>query len=138
MRAFTRPPFRLLARSPLIETPPIGPSLRRYINAAMLVETHVHAPDAMLALLKRMERAAGRRTRQRWGARPLDLDIILWNGGAWRSNGLIIPHSAFRQRDFVLTPLHAVAPRWRDPISGFSIAQLQARLKKPKKLRKAG
>ncbi len=137
MQAFTQPPFRLLARSPIIETPPIGPSLRRYANAAMLVETNAYAPDAMLALLKQMERSAGRRTRQRWGARPLDLDIILWNGGRWRSRALLIPHGAFRARDFVLTPLHAITPCWRDPISGYSIAQLQARLKKPKKLRKA-
>ncbi|MGE4430457.1 MAG: 2-amino-4-hydroxy-6-hydroxymethyldihydropteridine diphosphokinase [Sphingobium sp.] len=138
IEAFSRPPFRLIARSPLWETPPVGPSLRRYANAALLVETAGHAPDAMLKRMKAMERVAGRRTRQRWGARPLDLDIILWNGGAWASPGLVIPHTAFRQRDFVLLPLNHIASNWRDPISGHSIAHLLARLKKPKKLRKCG
>lgn len=136
--AFSRPPFRLIARSPILETPPIGPSLRRYANAALLVETSVHGPDAMLRLVKAMERAAGRRTRQRWGARPLDLDLILWSGGAWASPGLVIPHTAFRQRDFVLVPLNHIAADWRDPISGLSIAHLLARFKKPRKLCKGG
>ena len=138
IEALSRPPFRLLARSPIIETPPIGPSLRRYANAAILIETDAHAPEDMLVLLKRMERAAGRRTRQRWGARPLDLDIALWSGGTWTSRALTIPHPAFRTRDFVLAPLRAIAADWRDPVSGRSIAQLLARLKKPKKFRKSG
>lgn len=136
MTALSRPPFRLLARSPIIETPPIGPSLRRYANAAILIEADAHAPAEMLALLKRMERAAGRRPRRRWGARPLDLDIVLWSGGCWTSRLLTIPHPAFRARDFVLLPLRSVAPHWRDPVSGRTVTQLLARLKKPKALRK--
>ncbi|OYW82905.1 MAG: 2-amino-4-hydroxy-6-hydroxymethyldihydropteridine diphosphokinase [Sphingobium sp. 32-64-5] len=135
---FSRPPFRLIARSPILETPPIGPSRRRYANAALLVEAPDHSPDAMLKRLKAMERAAGRRTRQRWGARPLDLDIVLWSGGAWASPGLVIPHTAFRERDFVLIPLSHIVPDWRDPISGQTIAHLLAQFKKPKKLSKSG
>lgn len=136
MAALSRPPFRLLARSPIIGTPPIGPSLRRYANAAILIEADDHAPAEMLALLKRMERTAGRRPRRRWGARPLDLDIVLWNGGRWTGRALTIPHPAYRARDFVLIPLRTIAPRWRDPVSGHTVTQLLARLKKPKAWRK--
>jgi 2-amino-4-hydroxy-6-hydroxymethyldihydropteridine diphosphokinase len=58
----------------------------------------------------------------------IDLDIILWSGGAWGEKGLTVPHAAFRERDFVLRPLLAIVPAWRDPVSGLSVRQLAARL----------
>uniref|UniRef100_UPI0015771B8A 2-amino-4-hydroxy-6- hydroxymethyldihydropteridine diphosphokinase n=1 Tax=Sphingomonas bacterium TaxID=1895847 RepID=UPI0015771B8A len=73
-------------------------------------------------------RAFGRRRGRRWGARVLDLDIVLWSGGSWRSPGLTIPHPAFRDRRFVLDPMVALAPRWRDPVTGLTIRQLAAQL----------
>ena len=66
------------------------------------------------------------------GARVLDLDIVLWSGGAWGSPGVTIPHPAFAQRDFVLHPAAAIAPGWRDPITGRTIAQLRSRLTRPR------
>ncbi|MBA3837305.1 MAG: 2-amino-4-hydroxy-6-hydroxymethyldihydropteridine diphosphokinase, partial [Zymomonas sp.] len=90
-----------------------------------IVETN-EAPDALLARLKAIERGLGRRRGQRWGARVIDIDIILWSGGAWASPDLTIPHPAFRLRGFVLRPLAQIAPRWRDPVSGRTIRQLVA------------
>ncbi len=58
----------------------------------------------------------------------LDLDIILWERGPWASPGLIVPHPAFRERRFVLAPATAVAPAWRDPVTGLTLRQLRARL----------
>jgi 2-amino-4-hydroxy-6-hydroxymethyldihydropteridine diphosphokinase len=58
----------------------------------------------------------------------LDLDIILWSGGAWREPGLLVPHAEFRGRHFVLEPIAELAPRWRDPITGASMRQLLHRL----------
>jgi 2-amino-4-hydroxy-6-hydroxymethyldihydropteridine diphosphokinase len=84
----------------------------------------------MLAWCKRLEREAGRRRGRRWGARVLDLDLLLWSGGRWRSPGLTVPHPAFRDRAFVLEPLARVAPGWRDPVSGRSVRQLAARLRR--------
>lgn len=92
---------------------------------AAIVETD-EAPGALLARLKAIEAAFGRRRGQCWGARVIDLDIILWSGGAWASPGLTIPHPAFRGRDFVLRPLAQIAPGWRDPVSGRTIRQLVA------------
>jgi 2-amino-4-hydroxy-6-hydroxymethyldihydropteridine diphosphokinase len=118
----------LEAIAPVVDTAPLGPAPRRYANCAALVGAGL-APEAMLALLQRIERAFGRRRRgARWRARPLDLDIVLWSGGAWRTAKLTIPHPAFRQRPFVLAPAAAVAPRWRDPATGLTLAQLAARL----------
>ena len=117
------------ARSPIITTAPIGPSQRCFANAAMVLDSE-YDPSALLSALKRMEREFGRRKGQRWGQRVLDLDIILWSGGRYQSVNLIIPHREFRQRDFVLGPSAHIAPNWRDPVSGLSIAQLTARLSK--------
>ena len=77
--------------------------------------------------MKALERAYGRRPGRRWGPRVLDLDIILWSGGAWGERRLTVPHPRFRERDFVLVPLVQVAPGWRDPVSGLSVRQLAAR-----------
>jgi 2-amino-4-hydroxy-6-hydroxymethyldihydropteridine diphosphokinase len=119
---------RVTASAPVIETDPIGPSIRRYATSAAVIETDLE-PDALLALLKRIERAFGRRPGgQRWRARVIDLDIVLWSGGAYGSADLTIPHPLFRERAFVLAPALAVAPDWRDPLTGATVRQLHARL----------
>ena len=118
----------VLAAAPVIGTDPIGPSLRRYANSAALVETALD-PPAMLALAKRIEGEFGRKSGgQRWTSRVLDLDLVLWSGGAFAAPALTIPHPLFRERAFVLTPAARIAPLWRDPVTGLSLRQLHARL----------
>ncbi|PZQ20393.1 MAG: 2-amino-4-hydroxy-6-hydroxymethyldihydropteridine diphosphokinase [Sphingopyxis macrogoltabida] len=117
--------------SAIIDSAPLGPSRRRYANAVALVASPL-APDAMLERLQAIERAFGRRLGQRWGTRTLDLDILLWSGGAWSDGGLTIPHAAMADRDFVLAPLASVAPRWRHPLAQRSVRHLLARLRRPK------
>ena len=118
------------AVSKIRTTPALGPAGRSFANAAAIVESRLD-PDALLAELKAIERAFGRRPGRRWGPRVLDLDIILWSGGAWGGPGPIVPHPAFRARAFVLQPLAEIAPAWRDPISGATMRQLLARLTAP-------
>ncbi|WP_234024907.1 2-amino-4-hydroxy-6-hydroxymethyldihydropteridine diphosphokinase [Tsuneonella amylolytica] len=119
------------AVSPVIESAPLGPSHRRYANAAARVATGL-APEALLDVLQGIESDFGRRRRgQRWSARVLDLDIALWSGGPWASETLILPHPEFRRRAFVLGPAAAVAPGWRDPLTGLTVRHLQARLTRP-------
>ena len=113
--------------SPIVGSAPVGPSTRRFANAAALVETD-EAPPALLARLKRVEAAFGRRRGRRWGARVLDLDIVLWSGGRWRERRLTVPHPAFRERVFVLAPMAALVPDWRDPVTGVTVRQLALRL----------
>ena len=117
----------VLARSPVIDTPPLGAAQRRFANAAVVVESE-YDPPAMLAGLKRMEREFGRRRGRRWGDRVIDLDIVLWSAGAWQSTDLSIPHREFRKRAFVLGPASAIARDWRDPVTGLSLAHLNRRL----------
>ncbi|WP_066487724.1 MULTISPECIES: 2-amino-4-hydroxy-6-hydroxymethyldihydropteridine diphosphokinase [Sphingomonas] len=113
--------------SPIIVSAPLGPSTRTFANAAVLIRSTV-PPPALLDRLKAIERDFGRRRGRRWGERVIDLDIVLWSGGTWRSPTLTIPHPAFRMRDFVLRPMAAIAPRWRDPRTARTVRQLHARL----------
>lgn len=113
--------------APIAWSAPLGPSIRRYANTVALVRSDA-TPADLLRELKAIERRFGRRRGRRWGARVIDLDIILWSGGAHVAPGLAIPHPAFAARSFVLAPLLRLAPGWRDPISGLTIRQLHARL----------
>ena len=116
--------------SRVVTSRPLGPSRRAYANSAAVIRARVDPPE-LLALLQAIEARFGRRRRgQRWGARVLDLDVVLWSGGAWASPGLVIPHVAFRTRDFVLGPAAQIAGDWRDPITGLALRQLCARLRR--------
>lgn len=108
--------------------PALGPAGRSFANAALVLRTPLSPPE-LLTLLKQVERSFGRRGGRRWGPRVLDLDIILWSGGAWEQPGLVIPHPGLRERGFVLEPLAEIAPDWRDPSSKASVRQLFHRLK---------
>ena len=121
--------MKVRARSRVYRTAPLGPAGRSFANAAALIETSLD-PSMVLPALKRIERAFGRRSGRRWGARVLDLDILLWSGGRWHSPGLVVPHRALAGRRFVLDPLVRIAPRWRLP-GGASVRQLHARLTHP-------
>jgi 2-amino-4-hydroxy-6-hydroxymethyldihydropteridine diphosphokinase len=113
--------------SPIMRSRPIGPSEREYANAAAIILAQA-APRRMLLLLQEIEADFGRRrTGAPWRRRQLDLDIVLWSGGTWSSPDLTIPHALFRERDFVLQPCAAIAPGWRDPVTGLTLRQLAAR-----------
>jgi 2-amino-4-hydroxy-6-hydroxymethyldihydropteridine diphosphokinase len=125
---------KLLQRSPIVSSAPVGPSKRTYANAATIIKTKMDPLD-LLHHLKAIEAAFGRRVGgRRWQARVLDLDIILWSGGFWSSDELAIPHPAFRNRDFVLTPASAIASDWRDPLTGLRVKHLKARLDRKRPL----
>jgi 2-amino-4-hydroxy-6-hydroxymethyldihydropteridine diphosphokinase len=132
LEQFGREGVRVLRAAPIVLSDPVGPSLRRYANSAAIVESRLDPPD-LLATLKRIERAFGRRAGgQRWSSRVLDLDVVLWGGGAFASSDLTVPHRLFRTRDFVLAPAAAIAPTWRDPVTGLTLRQLRARLTRPR------
>ncbi|MFC3173513.1 2-amino-4-hydroxy-6-hydroxymethyldihydropteridine diphosphokinase [Novosphingobium bradum] len=132
--------LHLLGASRPVDSRPLGPSLRTYANSAALIGSALE-PEAMLARLKAIEARFGRRRGgQRWSARVLDLDIVLWNGGAWASPRLVIPHPAYRLRAFVLAPMRRLGHRHgaitRDPLTGLTPAHLHARLTRPRPLPK--
>jgi len=117
--------FGLFDASPIILNGAKGGAGRDFANAVALVESR-HEPPEMLRRLKAIERAFGRRPGKRWGPRVLDLDLILWSGGRFRSRRLAIPHPQLEERSFVLGPLAGIAPGWR--IGALSVRHLDARL----------
>lgn len=104
------PAVRVAAVSPLYESDPLGPANQPpYFNAVCAGETELSAA-ALLAAVKAIEWALGRRPGPRWGPRPIDIDILLFGDQSLRSPALTLPHPALLERSFVLTPLAALAP----------------------------
>ena len=120
--------FGLFDASRVMLNPAHGGAGRDFANAVALVESDL-APPEMLTRLKAIESAFGRRPGRRWGPRVLDLDIVLWSGGVFRSRELTVPHPRISQRSFVLHPLAAIAPDWRisGPLTARHLARRLAR-----------
>lgn len=116
--------FTLFDAAPILLNKASGGAGREFANSAALIESPL-APPEMLAALKAIERAFGRRPGRRWGPRVLDLDLLAWDGGRWRSRSLTIPHPALEARTFMLLPLLAIAPRFRvrGPLTPRHLAQ---------------
>ena len=94
------PSSRLVGSTTIEETAPLGPATQgAYLNQMVALETTL-APTALLAELHRIERACGRERRERWGARTLDLDIVLFARQRVSEPGLTVPHPELPNRDF--------------------------------------
>lgn len=107
----TLPHTQLKDFSSLYGSKPLGPKEQPdYVNAVALLHTQLE-PEALLDGLQKIELQHGRvRKAQRWGARTLDLDIILFGTRVVQTERLTIPHYHFQHREFVLYPLHEMAP----------------------------
>ncbi len=115
--------IKMIARSPLYKTAPVGPPQPDYLNACILIETNL-TPRALLQQLLTIENQFGRVRQERWGARSLDLDLLLFGDQIVDLPGLTVPHPRLHERPFVLIPLMDIAPQWPHPIFGKTIAQL--------------
>lgn len=103
------PGTRLVRASTVEETAPLGSIPQdAYLNQMLLVETDL-TPRALLDALLGIERAAGRvRGTERWGARTLDCDIVLFGTRTIADPGLTIPHPELQRRDFWLRELKEI------------------------------
>jgi 2-amino-4-hydroxy-6-hydroxymethyldihydropteridine diphosphokinase len=106
----TLPETRLLKRSSLYRTAPVG-FLEQpdFINAVVMVETAL-APHALLDGLLAIERRHGRVREFLNAPRTLDLDVLLYGDLVLHEHGLTLPHPRMHERAFVLLPLAEIAP----------------------------
>lgn len=134
--------------SKFYQTPAFPPgSGPDFVNAAVRMSSPKSA-TCTLQELHAIERRFGRRRHQRWAPRTLDLDLIAWGNsvlpdrdtlGRWMDlpldlqkteapDQLLLPHPRLHERAFVLVPLCDVAPDWRHPVLGLTIAEMAERL----------
>lgn len=97
-----------------------------YINAVMRLRTELSAVS-LLDAMQSIERSHGRRrqSERRWGARTLDLDLLLYGEQLIRTQRLQVPHPGMAERDFVLRPLYEIEPDLQVPGLGAVRALLQ-------------
>ena len=116
-----------LAFSSLYHSLPMGPQDQPdYVNAVMGVKTDL-LPMALLRSLQAIENDQGRqRIGERWGARTLDLDVLIYGEQEIDVPDLTIPHKGLEERSFVLYPLFEIAPQIIVPGKG-SITDLIAK-----------
>jgi 2-amino-4-hydroxy-6-hydroxymethyldihydropteridine diphosphokinase len=119
---------RLIARSRLYRTQPLGPQDQpEFINAAAGMLTSL-SPRALLIELKRLETTLGRaQPVLRWGPRRIDLDLLVYADARVAESDLVIPHPGLPERNFVLYPLRDIAPELLVPGHG-RVSQLAARV----------
>lgn len=118
------PQTRLLASSSFYQNPAIGPGEQDdYINAVVKIETEL-APLVLLEQTQQLENQHGRVRDIRWGARQLDVDIILYSDLSSQDPVLTLPHPRASERNFVMLPLYEIEPElvWPDgtPITQFT------------------
>lgn len=117
------PSTALVACSPAYSSAAVGPGAQPdYLNAVIAVDTAL-PPMELLAALLAIEADHGRRRTQRWAARTLDLDLLIYGEQQIQSENLEIPHPRLAQRNFVLYPLSDIAPELTLPC-GTSIGSL--------------
>ena len=119
----------VIASSPLYRTEPIGGPTGQpdYLNSVVQVETTL-SPLQLLNRCHELEQQAGRQRLEHWGARTLDLDLLIYGQLVCTTPRLILPHPRLHQRRFVLAPLCALVPAWQHPVLRQTFAALLATL----------
>ncbi len=104
------PGSAMVSRSGLYLNPPMGEMDQPdYVNAVARIDTRLE-PEELLAELQAIESAHGRVRKGRWGARTIDLDLLLYGSITIDTDALRVPHPGMRDRAFVLYPLYEIAP----------------------------
>ena len=127
---------RLLAKSSLYRTEPIGHASQDwFVNGVIEIETNFQ-PHAFLRFLKEVEIRLGRTKTFHWGPRSIDLDILFFDQEEVRTEELRIPHPLLHRRKFVLVPLNEIDGSLIHPVLKKTVRQLLNDLKEDQGIEK--
>lgn len=114
----------IIKKASVWESEAVGGAKYPFLNTAAKIETPLAATD-LLTKLKQFEKKCGREQNpKRWAPRVIDLDIIRYGNLVIQTENLIIPHSEYSNRLFVLLPMLQIDSDWSDPLSGKTVQQL--------------
>ena len=107
-----------------IATAPYGVTEQdEFLNGCLKLRTLL-TPEELLQVLHKIELDAGRERKIHWGPRTLDLDIIFYDDLIVETETLCIPHVEMHKREFVLRPLHEIAPYKHHPCNGKNVREM--------------
>ncbi|MFQ5740728.1 MAG: 2-amino-4-hydroxy-6-hydroxymethyldihydropteridine diphosphokinase [Acidobacteriota bacterium] len=124
LHGLEQPDVRVLRVSAFYETEPLGPVRQPdFMNLVCQVATEL-LPEKLFGRCQAVEKEMGRVGRERWGPRPIDIDILYYGRNIIELPDLTIPHPRLRERKFVLVPLAEIAPAFRHPGSDQTVEEL--------------
>lgn len=124
--------------SHIYRTEPWGrDDIPEFLNACMYIETELTLKNLFKDLLS-IEKKMGRKRKEKWGPRIIDIDLLLSEQLIFYSPALNVPHPYLKMRNFYLKPLFEIAKEERDPLSGEKIKTLLEICPDKKKVWKTG
>lgn len=132
-------PRTVVARvSSLYDTDPVGDVEQpAFLNAVVWIETELE-PRELLWQMLLIEKRMGRVRTQRWGPRPIDLDLLFYAKRIIEEPDLQVPHPEAERRAFVLIPLSEIDPEFVHPGTGETIRKMLKKLDPNPPVRKSG
>ncbi|NUM31092.1 MAG: 2-amino-4-hydroxy-6-hydroxymethyldihydropteridine diphosphokinase [Bacteroidetes bacterium] len=94
-----------------------------FLNQALAFNTDI-LPEKILKIVKEIEKNIGRKPRNIWTDREIDIDIIFYGSIIHKSKDLFIPHPLLHLRKFVLIPLSEIVPAFVHPVFNKTVKQL--------------
>ncbi len=113
-----------LKLSSIYETEPFGNLDQPWFLNAAVTGTTTFSLSNFIQLCKSIEYSLGRKSREKWTEREIDIDIIFYGDKIFKNSHLTVPHSQMQERKFVLVPCSEIAPEIIHPILKKTISQL--------------